>query len=177
MGAQMMGAILLALTLVAVAVWLYLRKRSQVGPPSLGAVVYDDAGRTRPEEALVSHKYGLVGKPDYIVQGTTEIFPVEVKSRSCGPAGPYDSEKAQLSAYCLLVEEMTGRTVRFGVIEFCNRQVRIPFGDRERAEIQEVLDEIRRARGVAEVARSHNHAQRCKRCGFRAANICGQALG
>jgi CRISPR/Cas system-associated exonuclease Cas4 (RecB family) len=103
-------------------------------------------------------------------------FPVEVKSRSCGKSGPYDGEKAQLCAYCLLVEELTGTTVRFGVIQYVDRECRVPFGNRERSYIADLLARIRQAKSLVQIGRSHTHARRCQTCGFRSADVCGQAL-
>jgi CRISPR/Cas system-associated exonuclease Cas4 (RecB family) len=170
------GMILLALAVFAFVAWLAFYRRSRVGSVSLGTVVYDDAGRFQPEETLVSHRYGLKGRPDYIVNNANGAFPVEVKSRSCGNRGPYDGEKAQLFAYCLLVEELTGAAVRFGVIQYANREYRVPFGNRERSYIADLLTRIRQAKSLAEIGRSHAHARRCLTCGFRSADVCGQAL-
>ena len=172
----MIGLMLLALAVIAFIAWLFFYRRSQVGPAALGTVVYDDAGRFHPEEVLVSHRYGLKGKPDYIVRDANGQFPAEVKSRACGQRGPYDGEKAQLFAYCLLVEEYTGEPVRSGLIEFANRQWRLPFGDRGRRYVLSVLDEIRRLRVATDVARSHTQAGKCRGCGFRRDDVCGQAL-
>jgi CRISPR-associated exonuclease Cas4 len=172
----MIGLLLLALTVIAFIAWLFFYRRSRVGPAALGTIVYDDAGRFRPEEVLVSHRYGLKGKPDYIVRDAKGQFPVEVKSRACGQRGPYDGEKAQLFAYCLLVEEFSGEPVSSGLIEFAGRQWRLPFGERERRYVVSILDEIRLTRAVSDVPRNHSRAVRCQRCGFRGEDVCGQAL-
>ena len=60
-----------------------------------GAVIYSDTDRRRRGETLVSHRYGLAGRPDYLIRTAAGVTPVEVKSRACGPAGPYPGEKAQ----------------------------------------------------------------------------------
>jgi hypothetical protein len=57
------------------------------------AVVYADVDARQPGETLVSHRHGLVGRPDYIVRTPAGLVPVEVKSRSYGARGPYSSEK------------------------------------------------------------------------------------
>ena len=142
----------------------------------MGTVVYDDAGRFQPEEALVSHRYGLAGKPDYIVRGEHASIPVEVKSRICRARGPHDSEKAQLFAYCLLVEEMSGQPIPYGLIEYPNRQWRVPFGEAERRYVFGLLGEIRQAQAAADVPRDHLDTFRCRSCGFRGDEVCGQAL-
>jgi CRISPR-associated exonuclease Cas4 len=172
----MMGLVLLAMTAIAFGVWLVFYIKSRIAPASLGTIVYDDAGRFQPEEVLVSHRYGLRGKPDYIVRNPTGTFPVEVKSRACGGGNPYESEKAQLFAYCLLVEDITGDTVKFGILEYRDRRRQVPFGAPERDRVLGVLAEMRLARAGGNVARDHTHAARCRGCGFRRQDVCGQAL-
>jgi CRISPR-associated exonuclease Cas4 len=171
-----MGALLLLAAAIAFAGWLFFRRGSGFGPTTFGTVVYDDAGRTRPEKVLVSDRHGLRGKPDYIARGPDGHFPVEVKSRSCGRSGPHDGEKAQLFAYCLLLEDATGGAVRSGVIEYGNCHHRVPFGDTERNWILGILAEMRAAGCARDVARNHRHARRCAACGFRNGGTCGQAL-
>jgi CRISPR-associated exonuclease Cas4 len=128
------------------------------------------------DETLVSHRYGPVGRPDYVIDAGGAPSPVEVKSRSAGARGPYPGEKAQLYAYCLLVEEMTGKPVTSGVIQFADRQWTVPFGAAERREILGILGEMRALQGAANVRRSHSHAGKCRGCGFNAAGVCGRAL-
>ena len=65
--------------------------------------------------------------------------------------------------------------VRSGVLRFRDRQWTVPFGDRERRFILSTLDEMRVAEND-ESARSHTITARCRGCGFRAADVCGQAL-
>jgi hypothetical protein len=45
-----------------------------------GEVIYSDNDAV--DEGLVSHRYGLTGKPDYISREGEELIPVERKSRS-----------------------------------------------------------------------------------------------
>jgi CRISPR/Cas system-associated exonuclease Cas4 (RecB family) len=57
---------------------------------------------------LISHRYGLKGKPDALVR-TPEgaLFPVERK-KARAPSRPYEADRIQAAAYCLLVEENYG---------------------------------------------------------------------
>ena len=100
-------ALLLAL-LGGLLLWQGGRQRKRSGLPA-GSVVYSDTAEWQEtEEPLRSRRYGLVGRPDYLVQmrdgGRRFVVPVEVKSRA-RPARPYDSHILQLAAYCLLVED------------------------------------------------------------------------
>ena len=54
--------------------WLWLRRDVAVLP---GEVIYRDAAGA---PTLVSHRYRLAGRPDYITQDARGVVPVEVKS-------------------------------------------------------------------------------------------------
>jgi CRISPR-associated exonuclease Cas4 len=172
----MSGFILLALAAVALIAWVYFRGREQAGALPQGTLTYSDTDGQRLHETLVSHRYGLVGRPDYVIQTPEDATPVEVKSRSCGTRGPYPEEKAQLFAYCLLIEDVMGARVRQGVIQFADRKWPVAFGEAERREILGILSEMQNLQGASDVRRSHGHAGKCRACGFRAPGVCGQAL-
>ena len=54
-----------------------------------GRVVSQDTDRRRDLECpLVSSHYGLIGKPDYLVETANGLIPVELKSRDCARSGP-----------------------------------------------------------------------------------------
>ena len=167
----MIGLVLLGVAVGALLLWLNLHRR-ETGLAGR-EIVYEAAGRMRIDKTLVSRRYQLVGRPDYVVRMPEGLVPVEVKSRSYGK-GPYDGEKAQLFAYCLLVEDQMGEPVRSGVLQYADHDITVPFGDRERAHVISLLAEMRSCRNSREVTRSHSHARRCQRCGVRAS--CGQAL-
>jgi CRISPR-associated exonuclease Cas4 len=172
-----MSAFLLpALAFVALLAWLYFRSREKAGALPQGTLAYSDTDGQRLHETLVSHRYGLAGRPDYVIRTTDGAIPVEVKSRSCGPRGPYAGEKAQLYAYCLLIEDVMGAPVRAGVIQFADRKWPVIFGDEQRQDILGILAEMRQLQGAADVRRSHANAGKCRGCGYRPVDICGQAL-
>jgi CRISPR/Cas system-associated exonuclease Cas4 (RecB family) len=166
----MIGLILFVLAVVALLLWLNLRRHQTA--LTEGEIVYEAAGTTRIDEALVSPRYKLVGRPDYVVRMPQGLVPVEVKSRSCCK-GPHDSE-SQLFAYCLLVEEKMGAPVRSGILRYADRDLTVSFGERERAWVLGLLEQMQQSRNFRDVARSHSHERRCQRCGVRA--NCGQAL-
>jgi CRISPR-associated exonuclease Cas4 len=171
----MTGPVLIALAAVALVLWLLLRGVARDRGLPNGEIVYSDTDAERLERALVSHRYQLTGKPDYIIRARDGTFPLEVKSRRCG-TGPRDSELAQIWAYCLLVEEEAGTPVRFGLLQYADRKWPVPFGHRERRALLAILAEMRELEGAADVRRSHNHAGKCRGCDFNAPAICGQAL-
>jgi hypothetical protein len=102
----MIAFILVGIILLLIA-WLMRRQaRRQIGPSLSGRILYTDTEANR--ETLTSDRYNLSGKPDYILEERGELIPVERKSRAIHSRGPYNSERLQLAAYCLLVEERYG---------------------------------------------------------------------
>jgi CRISPR-associated exonuclease Cas4 len=140
----------------------------------LGAVSSDEIGQ-RQEKPLVSTKYRLSGRPDYLVRTTEEIVPVEVKSAKYPSSGrPHDSHTMQLAAYCLLVEDVLGTKVPYGIIRYRDRQVSVAYTPELRAELLDVLDKMREARRSNEVHRSHDDSRRCANCYMQ--DYCDEAL-
>lgn len=166
-------ALLLAL-LGGLLLWLGRRQRQRSGLPA-GTVVYQDTEEMEaPERPLRSRRYGLVGRPDYLVQtrerGKSFVVPVEVKSRR-RPAQPYASHILQLAAYCLLVEDNFDAAPPYGLLRYADTTLQIPYTDELRRRVLEAADEIRQARRAPDVRRSHDEPRRCASCGYRSA--CG----
>lgn len=166
-------ALLLAL-LGGLLLWLGRRQRQSSGLPA-GTVIYQDTGDWQEtERPLRSRRYGLVGRPDYLVQtrdgGKSFVVPVEVKSRA-RPTRPYESHILQLAAYCLLVEDNFDAAPPYGLLRYADATLQIPYTDELRGRVLEAADEIRQARRAAEVRRSHGEPRRCAACGYRSA--CG----
>ena len=168
------------------------RESRRAGLPR-GAVIYGDTyrpvGRVAPAEVgrdgrkqerpLVSQALRLVGRPDYLIETEGGIVPVEAKSTNCPPTGrPYDSHIAQLAAYCLLVEDVLGRTVPYGLVKYRDREVRVEYDDELRehalALIAEMEEDMRAAAAGEEVHRSHDDPRRCAGCSLR--DVCTESL-
>jgi len=175
------------LLILLLIVGLLLLRASQqtyesTGMPE-GEVVYDDSGAwQKQEKPLMSRKYGLVGRPDYLVTVTEKVdgrkqqivIPVEVKSRT-RPPEPYDSHILQLATYCLLIEDQYKQRPPYGYIRYANATIKIPYTESLRNQVLTAAEDIRRARDAQNVARSHNQFGRCRGCGYR--DACGdQAL-
>ena len=166
-------ALLLAL-LGGLLLWLGRRQRQRSGLPA-GTVVYQDTEEMEaPERPLRSRRYGLVGRPDYLVRtregGRRFVVPVEVKSRR-RPAQPYASHILQLAAYCLLVEDNFDAAPPYGLLRYADATLQIPYTDELRRRVLDAADEIRQARRAPDVRRSHDEPRRCASCGYRSA--CG----
>jgi CRISPR-associated exonuclease Cas4 len=169
--------LLMALGLAALIGGWRMRLRS--GLPG-GEIIYSDTrGWQMVAKPLLSHRYGLVGKPDYLVKvrewRRTITVPVEVKSGKRPPT-LLEAHVLQLAVYCLLVEEHFQRTPPYGLLRYADATLKIPFTEQLRAQVLEVAEAIRRGRGASDISRSHQEPGRCQRCGYRPG--CGaQVLG
>jgi len=177
----MQTLLLLALLCLLLGLWLYWRSQqqsAQLGLPP-GEIVYSDTGTWRAvTEPLLSRRYGLVGKPDYLVNVSAAAgmvtVPVEVKSGN-HLHQPRPGHILQLGAYCLLVEEQWGVRPPYGLLHYADGTLRIPFTDQLRAEVLRVIAAIQAAADAPALARNHQVAARCQQCGY--AHGCGaQAL-
>lgn len=175
----MSALLLLALLLLLAGALLFLaahRQRERSGLPR-GEIVSADTGAwRRPDRTMVSSRYRLIGRPDYLVRTDNgDLVPVEVKAAALRGASPYPDHVLQLGAYCLLVEDTQGRRPAYGLLHYADTTVRLPYTEALRNEVLMALAGIRRDRLVADVPRSHNDPIRCRRCGYR--HACGpQAL-
>jgi len=167
--------ILCVVFLLALLLSEHARRRIlQSGVPDGRVICQDTDHRRALERPLVSLRYGLTGKPDYLVQAADGLIPVELKSRCCPPSGPHVSEAAQLTAYCVLVEDSFGVTPSHGIIQYADRSWLIDYTIKSHEGILQVLDDMREARHFQTVHRDHQHAARCRACGYRA--VCDEAL-
>lgn len=165
----LLAAALVVLALGLALLWWSARTRRATGLPS-GAVVYSDTGKEEAVlEPLVSHRYGLVGKPDYLVEvsggGDRLVVPLEVKSRRQPPVAD-EGHILQLAAYCLLVEDVYGRRPPHGYLRYADATLTIAYTNELRKAVLECAAAIRTARTARNVPRSHQDADRCRRCGY-----------
>jgi len=151
--------------------WLYFRRR-ETGLPD-GTVLYSDAGRRHAVRPLVSQRYRLAGRPDYLVNTGHGVVPIELKSAPCPRSGPRDGDIAQVLAYCVLVEDVLSSRVPYGIIQYADVQRTVPYGGAERESLIELLAEIRRSHHTT-LHRSHSHRARCRSCGYK--SVCGEGL-
>ena len=165
-----------------------VRESRRAGLPA-GSLLYSDTGRPvgrvapaevgrdgrKQERPLVSYALGLVGRPDYLIETEGGVVPVEVKSTAC-PAGgrPYDSHVAQLAAYCLLVEDVLGASVPYGVVKYRDREVRVEYTPELREHALALIEQMKQDMSADEVHRSHEDPRRCAGCSLR--DVCTESL-
>ncbi|MEN3334827.1 MAG: CRISPR-associated exonuclease Cas4 [Blastocatellia bacterium] len=173
---------LIALLVAAIAARLLAKRAtSQTGLPS-GKVIYSDTGFAvgklgplttdeygqKLEKPLISKRYGVVGRPDYLIETVDGIIPVEIKSAKLPASGrPYDSHVMQLATYCLLVEDLLDADVPYGMIRYRDAEIRVEYTPELRADLFDVIEEMRAARLSRDVHRSHDERGRCANCWMR----------
>ena len=168
----MLAVVLLLFLLGVLLLWFADRRRRAAGMPA-GTVAFSDTDR-RGRRFFSSERYGLRGKPDYVVYHDGVPIPVEVKDRPV-PRKPYESHLLQLAAYCLLVEDATGKTPPFGRLKYRDRTVDVPFSPALRQRLLETISSIRADLSDPRLdpAPQHHDPRRCARCGYR--DICDYA--
>lgn len=162
---------LFVLTVLCLLLAGLLRRRS--GLPD-GEIVYEDAGGDA--RVLVSPRYGLRGKPDYLLaDGAGGVIPVELKSGLMPRSGrAYRSHVMQLAVYFLLVEEVLRKKVAYGLVRYQNGSLRIENTERLREELMDLVEEMRAALADDDALRNHNQASRCRACSM--AYACDERL-
>jgi CRISPR-associated exonuclease Cas4 len=164
--------LLMAVILFRLALKYFFRvraSRARVGmAEGSGAVVYIGEGKPVDEDpALFSHRLGLVGAPDTIVEREGLFIPVEIKTGRV-PKGPLFSHILQLAAYCALVEEKYGRPPAYGLLRYGSGvEYEIEYNDDQRRLLEDKLSEMRSALTAREVHRNHNRPGKCAGCSRR----------
>jgi CRISPR-associated exonuclease Cas4 len=133
-----------------------------------GAVVYVGEGKTVDEDpALFSHRLGLVGAPDSVVEREGLFIPVELKTGRV-PKGPFFSHVLQVIAYCALVEEKYGKAPPFGIVKYGPAaEFEVEYGERQKKLLEDMLGEMRRAFVTKDVHRNHDRPGKCASCSRR----------
>ena len=161
--------------LLAAALILVLRHRRQrqLGGLPAGELIASDH-EEQECRVLVSHRYGIKGKPDALVRcAGGMIIPVERKKASA-PKRVYDGDLIQGIAYCILVEEEYGQAPPYVRIQYADRWFDEPYTPERKSWALQVSDRLRQARRGGACNRSHRIPANCRSCGQRA--NCGQAL-
>lgn len=120
-----------------------------------------------------SLKYGLCGRPDFILNINGNHIPVEVKTGR-QPRGPLFSHILQVAAYCLLLTEEEGQRVPYGILRYGNVIHEIEFTPELESLLISKLDEMRNAMKTGEVHRNHQREGKCRNCSRR--ELCPERL-
>ena len=167
----------LALFLGVVLLRRSQRQRQQLGLPN-GEVFYQDhQGQPMTAVTLRSRVYNLRGKPDCLIRTAEGIIPVELKKSARPPSrgGVYPNHLIQVLAYIVLVRQHYSENVPYGLVVYGDEAARKVLPTVENlAWFAEVVDQVRWARGLPNVDRSHRQRSRCRGCGLK--HSCDQSL-
>ncbi len=126
-------------------------------------IAYNDDGDAC---LLVSDRYGITGRPDYIIVREGVHIPVELKTGRV-PKGPFFSHIMQVGAYCILVEENYGEAPPYGIVRYGDREFEVDYTDDLKSLVLQKIEEMRRARKTGDVHRNHNRPGKCRSCSRR----------
>jgi len=135
-----------------------------------GRIEYVDKDGSR---LLRSERYGLSGRPDYIIEVEGESIPVEVKTGR-KPRGPLFSHIMQVAAYCLLLSEEKGERVSHGILSYEKIEHEIEYSEELEALLHSKMREMRNLISTGEVHRNHHREGKCRNCSRR--DICPERL-
>jgi len=151
------------------------RTALDIGP---GDIEYVDTDKHRPE-VLVSEKFKLRGRPDYILSkkkedsDELEHIPVEVKTGRT-PQGPLFSHILQIATYCMLLEDTYKKTPSHGILKYGKIEHEIEFNDELKGLVLSKIKEMRGALVSGDVHRNHNRPGKCRSCSRR--GVCSERL-
>ncbi|MGD0250795.1 MAG: PD-(D/E)XK nuclease family protein [Thermoplasmata archaeon] len=152
-----MGLFLLLMGL-ALTIWAARALSARRQDSALGRLVAVDAGAPA---TLRSYRYRIQGRPDSLRETSDgSLIPVEVKSRGSPRGGPVRSHLVQVWAYCLLVEESTGRAPPFGILRYADAEFRVRWDAPARQELLAIRAELARPYD----GRANPSPARCARC-------------
>lgn len=115
----------------------------------------------------MSEKYGLSGRPDFVLEIGGQLIPGDLKTGRT-PKGPLFSHILQVAAYCLLISEDSGQRPPYGLLRYGGVEHEIEFT----AELENILlgklEEMRGILKTGEAHRNHNRPGKCATCSRRA---------
>jgi len=124
-------------------------------------------------KAYRSEKHGLTGTPDYVIKLDDKVIPVEEK-KGRTPRGPLFSHILQVAAYCLLIEEATGKAPPYGLLKYPEQEHEIEYNEDLKKVLMEKLKEMRRIMITGEAHRNHNRPGKCLNCSRN--SVCPERL-
>ena len=169
------GSIVLAISGIVLTYKIYLmdkRERKIIVDQDIpkGEIIYVDHGISK---KLRSEKYGLAGRPDYMIKIKKDIIPVEVKTGRV-PRGPLYSHIMQLASYCLLIKDNYRNPPPYGLLVYGKNQYQIDFTEELEASVIDKIAQIRKRIETREVHRNHRQRSKCVHCSRR--EICPERL-
>ncbi len=135
-----------------------------------GKIEYIDGDQSK---IFRSEKFGLSGMPDYVIRMKENLIPVEEKTGRT-PRGPLFSHILQVAAYCLLIEESSGKAPPYGLLKYPEHEHEIEYNEDLKGVLLQKLDEMRAIQQTKEAHRNHDRPGKCASCSRR--HICPERL-
>ncbi len=111
-----------------------------------GLLELEEAQGYEREQIVVSEKLGMSGSVDKLIRTDEEVIPCVIKTGKCPEFSVWRSERVQLAAYAMLIEEEFETTVKRGFVEYIRtaefRESRIRKKDRALA--LQILKRVKR---------------------------------
>lgn len=108
------------------------------------------------ELSLLSEKFAIKGRVDRVLFAE-KIIPFEIKTRIKEKI--FDSDKIQLAAYSLLLEDNFNKKIKKGIIEMKNKKIEIEITDELKNKVLEIAEKVRNIQG--EFPSSFSKCQSC----------------
>lgn len=151
--------------IILIVLWVLLKRTKVPRPVYKSKAVYSDH-KEKPEKALFSSKYGLIGKPDFILHTKDGLLPLEIK-HSKKPSKPYFSHIMQLISYCLLIEEEKGTKPKYGFLQYKGgKPFVVPYTENMKSFLIKTMQEMR---GYIDSEESPEPIKRykCEKCSYK----------
>ncbi len=133
--------------------------------PNLSSDFYASLCEVNP--SLRSGKFGLTGSPDKLITIGDELIPSIIKTGAMPENGVWKSDRVQLTAYAILVEEIYNKIVKRGFVEYARwgkvREVTIK--RHERRSVLQLRDRVRKIQEGFMPEKPEDAP--CERCGFK----------
>jgi CRISPR-associated exonuclease Cas4 len=135
-----------------------------------GKIEYIDMDESK---VFKSDRYGLSGRPDYVIKLADNIIPVEEK-RGRTPQGPLFSHVLQVAAYCLLIEDTMGKAPPYGLLKYPEREDEVEYNEDLKKVLVEKLEEMRTIARTGDAHRNHDRPGKCRNCSRK--DVCPEKL-
>ena len=136
-------------------------------------ITYVDSQKKKPK-LFISKKYGLSGRPDFVLLVGNEHIPVELKTGRV-PRGPLFSHIMQVATYCILIEEEFEIPPSHGIIRYGQVENEVEYDQGLKDLVLKKADEMREfLKAGGGVHRNHNKSGKCRHCSRRA--VCPEKL-
>ena len=101
------------------------------------------------EHIMISETLNMSGSVDKLIRTEEEVIPCMIKTGRCPEYGVWKSDRMQLAAYALLIEEEFETTVQRGFVEYIrNAEVReVHIKKKDRALALQLLKRVKRIKG------------------------------